>query len=232
MLEGNTCYDELDELVYTEYPPYRYLKLLCLQSLTNGGIKSSKYESMKREIIQAYGYEFLFLLDKIEKLGALRSKAFMDSSSFSTLRKNLLLINEEVDTVEPNDIAYVSSGYAPLSIRFVQSAVRGWVGAEESLRELNCRLTDIVQTYPPEDFVDAASKGTARVIEPKGLGSNLSGGKKPILLVYFVGGVTFMEIHSLRFLSKLPKFPYQIICCTTEILNGEKLLRSLNDKPF
>lgn len=225
MLEGNTCYDELDELIYTQYPPYRLLKLLCLQSLTNGGIKSSKYESVKRDIIQAYGYEFLFLLDKIEKLGALRSKAFMDTSSFSTLRKNLLLINEEVDTIEPNDIAYVSSGYAPLSVRLVQSAVRGWVGAEESLREINGRLTDIIQVYPPEEFGVAISKGTSRVVEAKGFST--TDGKKPKLLVFFVGGVTFMEIHCLRFLSKLPKFPYQIICGTTEILNGEKLLKSL-----
>ena len=227
MLEGNTCYDELDELIYTHYPPFRLLKLLCLQSLTNGGIKSSKYDIMKRDMIQTYGYEFLFVLDKIEKLGALRSKAFMDTSSFSTLRKNLHLINEEVDTIEPNDIAYVSSGYAPLSVRLIQTACRGWNGSEEALREINGRLIDIIQRRPPEEFSAAISKGTSRVIQPNGSFLDNDGKKKPILLVYFVGGVTYMEIHSLRFLSRLPKFPYQIICCTTEILSGEKFFKTL-----
>jgi hypothetical protein len=52
--------------------------------------------------------------------------------------------------------------------------------------------------------------------------------QKPVLLLYFVGGVTFMEIAALRFLSKRPSFPYNIVCCTTEIVNGTTLLQSLS----
>mmetsp|Transcript_14964 Transcript_14964/g.24329 ORF Transcript_14964/g.24329 Transcript_14964/m.24329 type:complete len:82 (+) Transcript_14964:343-588(+) len=52
--------------------------------------------------------------------------------------------------------------------------------------------------------------------------------EKPVLLVYFVGGVTFMELAALRFLSRRPSFPYSVVCCTTEIVNGGTLLRSLS----
>jgi len=222
MLEGNTAYEELDELLYTQYDPFRLLKLLCLQSLTNGGIKSSRYDSFKRDIIQTYGYEFMFVLENIERLGMLKVKSFMDtSSSFATLRKNLHLINEEVNTIEPNDVAYVSSGYAPLSVRLLQTACQNWVDSEEVLRELGANIVDVLQNYPPEDFVQSRIKGASRGLKPKSMRES---SEKPILMVYYVGGITFMEIHSLRYLSKSPKFPYRILICTTEIISGEKLL--------
>ena len=52
--------------------------------------------------------------------------------------------------------------------------------------------------------------------------------KKPVLLVYFVGGVTYMEIAALRFLSKRTSFHYSIFCSTTEIVNGGTLLQSFS----
>jgi hypothetical protein len=50
---------------------------------------------------------------------------------------------------------------------------------------------------------------------------------KPVLLVWYVGGVTPMELAALRFLSNDAKFPYHIICCTTNVMNGTSLLQSL-----
>mmetsp|Transcript_5735 Transcript_5735/g.8136 ORF Transcript_5735/g.8136 Transcript_5735/m.8136 type:complete len:433 (+) Transcript_5735:1-1299(+) len=234
MLEGESCYDTLEELIACQYPPYRLLKLLCLQSICGGGLKSAKYDSLRRDIVQTYGYEFLFVLNNLEKVGLLRRReTIWDSSSpFNTLRKSLILINAEVNTVEPDDISYVSSGYAPLSVRLIQSAMNGWNGQEEALRELPGRLVDIVQQYPPIDLA-ATMRGHQKATKPS-LGSlaktNTSeGGKrKPALLVFFVGGVTFMEIAAMRFLSKRPSFPYHIICCTTKVINGSTLLQSLS----
>eukprot|EP00814_Leptocylindrus_danicus_P010028 CAMPEP_0116033804 /NCGR_PEP_ID=MMETSP0321-20121206/19213_1 /TAXON_ID=163516 /ORGANISM="Leptocylindrus danicus var. danicus, Strain B650" /LENGTH=694 /DNA_ID=CAMNT_0003509961 /DNA_START=24 /DNA_END=2109 /DNA_ORIENTATION=+ len=231
MLEGSTCYDQLDELIYTQHSPFRLLKLLCLQSITSGGIKSSKYDAMRRDIVQTYGYEFLFVLSNIEKLGALRQKAFLDTSgSFSIMRKWLSLINEDVDTIEPDDISYVSSGYAPLSVRLIQAACKGWINAEDVLRELPGHLIDVIQVHPPETCADALKRpiprGLALDDESVIVESNKEK-QKPVLLVYFIGGVTYMEIHSLRFLSQLPKFPYRIVCCTTAVVNGETMLRDL-----
>jgi hypothetical protein len=39
---------------------------------------------------------------------------------FSQIRKALRLIVDDIDDAAPNDISYVYSGYAPLSIRLVQ----------------------------------------------------------------------------------------------------------------
>jgi len=43
---------------------------------------------------------------------------------YSTLRKSLHLIVDEVNEQKPDDVAYVYSGYAPLSIRLVQCIVQ------------------------------------------------------------------------------------------------------------
>ena len=238
MMEGELCLDHLDDLVASQYDPYRFLRLLCLQSLCKNGISSSRYDSLRRDVVQTYGYEYLFVLSNLEKAGLLRRKeAFlgMDKPSpFSKLKESLVLINAEVDTVEPDDIAYVSSGYAPLTVRLLQSAVSGWRnGREEILREVPGRFLDITQQYPPEDLESTLQRpvstggstyGSLAVQQPQASNSK----RKPVLMVLYVGGVTYMELAALRFLSKRPAFPYHIICVTTKIINGNTVLESLS----
>ncbi|KAF9531871.1 ATP binding protein [Crepidotus variabilis] len=109
------------------------LRLLCLASLTAGGVKAKNLESLKREILQVYGYEYLSLLLSLSSphlsillpnpLPASHASLPASKYPFTTLRKSLrLLIDdnpEALDEVE-NDISFVYSGYAPISIRLVQ----------------------------------------------------------------------------------------------------------------
>ncbi|KAL7521837.1 hypothetical protein ACHAWX_006525 [Stephanocyclus meneghinianus] len=254
MLESEPCYEVLEDLIASGEPPYRWLRLLCLQSLTSNGIKATRYDSLRKEVVQTYGYEFLLVLNDLEKAGFLRKREtfFMDSmaTSYSTLRKALNLINAEVDPSNPQDVAYVSSGYAPMSVRWVQASMRGYSGVEEAMKELPVaggvgvgsggggggRWIDIEQRFPPESLADAMKRPRAqslatlaKIWSDSRRGRNYVGfEQKPVLLLYFVGGVTFMEIAALRFLSKRPSFPYNIVCCTTEIVNGTTLLQSLS----
>ena len=245
MLESEPCYEILEELIASGEPPYRWLCLLCLQSLTSNGIKATRYDAIRREVVQTYGYEFLLILGDLEKTGFLRKREtlWMDSmsTSYSTLRKALNLINAEVDPSSPEDPAYVSSGYCPMTVRWVQASMRGYTGLEEAMKELPAaaggRLIYIEQRSPPESLVDAmkrpkapslgasAKSQTAQTLSQH---HNISASKKPVMLVYFVGGVTYMEIAALRFLSKRPSFPYSLVICTTEVVNGGKLLQSLS----
>ena len=234
ILEGETCYDILDDLVASQYPPFRFFRLLCLQSVCAGGIKSSRLDSLKRDVVQTYGYEYMFVLHNLEQAGLLRRREglWLDSaSSFSTLRKSLILIHSEVNTEEPDDVAYVSSGYAPVSVRLIQTAVKGWTGREEILRELPGRALDIWQTLPPQDLATAIQVTPTQPLGatvPKSNDGRMSGtNKKPILAVLYIGGITYMEIAALRFLSLRPGFPYHILILTTEIVNGSTLLQSM-----
>jgi vacuolar protein sorting-associated protein 33A len=241
ILEGDTCLDELDDLVAMSYPLYRFLRLLCLQSICKNGINSSRYDSLRKDVVQTYGYEFVALLVNLEKAGLLRRKeAFLGmdkASAFSKVKDLLVLINAEVDTIDPDDISYVSSGYAPLTVRLLQSAVTGWKnGRDDILREIPGRFIDIVQLVPPEDLATTMQHpihtgGTYGSLAPNTSNPSRAlssyGRVKPILIVVYLGGVTYMELTALRFLSKRPNFPYHIICCTTSILNGNTFLQSL-----
>jgi vacuolar protein sorting-associated protein 33A len=226
MVEGEMCYDTMEELIATQYPPLRILKLLALQSLTGGGIKSSKYDSLRRDVVQTYGYEYMFVLNNLEKAGLVRRRDWMDSAAAcSNIRKSMILINAEVDPVDPDDISYVSSGYAPLSVRLLQTAIKGWNGKEEFLKDLPGRLVDIVQQSPPQEFKAALTNKPTQSLGD--LAKSKSGTKKPTLLMVYIGGVTYMEIAALRFLSKRASFPYHIVIVTTKVVNGTTLLESL-----
>jgi hypothetical protein len=122
--------------------------------------------------------------------------------------------------------------------------MRGYLGLDEAMKELppavgsssTRRWIDIEQKYPAESMVEALkrNRGPSLGVMAKKFSESSRGEgdkqeeKKPVLLVYYVGGITYMEVAALRFLSKRPSFPYTIVCCTTEIVNGETLLRSLS----
>lgn len=296
ILEGDTCYDMLEDLVSCQYPPFRFLELLCLQSLCTGGIKSSKYDSLRRDVVQTYGYEFLFILENLEKAGLLKRRettmtmlgidsSTSSSAAFNNLRRSLILVNAEVDTIDPDDISYVSSGYAPIAMRLIQTSIssQGWGSSnrDEILNQLSSFIgidistgissgglttaattvsgklnaaaqlsgeqqrsqkraggkhrsvfVDVTQQEIPENYATALKRpqgpSLGFVAKNSSDNGNNSSGKKPTLMVLFVGGVTYMEIASMRFLSKRPSFPYHIVCCTTKVINGSEMLEALN----
>lgn len=110
------------------------LRLLCLASIVNGGIKAKVLENIKRDFLQAYGYNHLPLLLALasEPLSILLPNPLPSSAApslaaaakypFTSLRKSLRLLIEDPDPLEEleNDISYVYSGYAPISVRLVQ----------------------------------------------------------------------------------------------------------------
>jgi hypothetical protein len=69
---------------------------------------------------QTYGYHHLSLLIALQDLNLLVKSPSTEPLPFSQVRKALRLIVDDIDDAAPNDISYVYSGYAPLSIRLVQ----------------------------------------------------------------------------------------------------------------
>lgn len=242
MLESEPCYETLEDLIASGEPPYRWLRLFCLQSLTSNGIKATRYDSLRKEVVQTYGYEYLMVLNDLEKAGFLRKREtfYMDSMAtpYSTLRKALNLINADVDPSNPEDAAYVTSGYAPMTVRWVQAAMKGYAGLDEAMKELPTSplhrgpLVDIQQQCPAESLSTALKRRkepSLGTFAKRWTSETLSSvEKKPVMLIYFVGGVTLTELAALRFLSRSSSFPYTIVCCTTEIVNGSTLLKSLS----
>lgn len=72
MLEGEVYLDQVEELIYSDVTRSSFLtlvRLLCLQSLTSGGIRSNRYDALRRLIVQTYGLNHMFTLLNLEKSG-------------------------------------------------------------------------------------------------------------------------------------------------------------------
>ncbi|EJD03752.1 Sec1-like protein [Fomitiporia mediterranea MF3/22] len=134
--EISTQISAIEDLIAQGESIQMVLRLLCLASIVNGGIKNKVLENLKREILQAYGYEYLPLILSLSSppLGLILTNPIPSSSAslsalkipYPSLRKSLRLVaeDEHENPDEPADISYVYSGYAPLSIRLVQCVVQ------------------------------------------------------------------------------------------------------------
>ncbi|PNX96771.1 vacuolar sorting-associated protein 33, partial [Trifolium pratense] len=147
-----------------------------------------------RELLHSYGFEHIATLNNLEKAGLFKKQE--TKSNWLTIKRTLQLVVEDTDTANPNDIAYVFSGYAPLSIRLVQHAIRsGWRPVEEVLKMLPGPHLETKRggfsNSPSFDTLSGVSTSIAKVPD----------GRRALVLVVFVGGVTFAEISALRFLS-------------------------------
>lgn len=72
ILEGESHLEEIEDILCADVARtelLRVLRLLCLQSLTAGGIRTAKYDVLRRIISQNYGYQQLFTLSNLEKAG-------------------------------------------------------------------------------------------------------------------------------------------------------------------
>ncbi|TYH75264.1 hypothetical protein ES332_D04G007700v1 [Gossypium tomentosum] len=200
------CFDYIEEMIHKQEPLVNVLRLLILFSVTNSGLPKKHFDYLRRELLHSYGFEHMATLNNLEKAGLLKKQE--SKSNWLTVKRALQLVVEDTDTANPNDIAYVFSGYAPLSIRLVQHAVRsGWRAMEEILKLL---------PGPHTETKRGASNGLDKIAD----------GRRSLVLVVFVGGVTFAEIAALRFLSAQEGMAYDLIIGTTKMVNGHSLVET------
>ncbi|KAI0200298.1 Sec1-like protein [Astrocystis sublimbata] len=243
-------HDAIEELVARNTPLADILRLLCIYSCVSGGIRSKDFDHFKRLVLEGYGYQHLITLHNLEKLqlflprsspmanmipmpGA--SNATGTKTNYTYLRKQLRLIVDEVNEQEPDDIAYVYSGYAPLSIRLVQcvlqkqylfSITRGSTAAGAGTGAggggQGWRGFDEVVKHARGPAFDEVQKGEDKAVKARALLSG--GGDKKTVFVVFVGGITFTEIAALRFIAKKEEARRNIVICTTSIISGRDIM--------
>ncbi|RTE78134.1 hypothetical protein BHE90_007369 [Fusarium euwallaceae] len=226
--DPSSQFDGIEELIARDAPMRETLRLLCIYSCISGGIRPKEFDQFRRLVLQGYGYQHLLTLNNLEKLQLFLSKSSPlagmipipgnagptgNKTNYTYLRKQLRLIVDEVQEDDPNDISYVYSGYAPLSIRLVQCILQkqyllsvtkgngasaagvpagvgtqGWQGFDEAVKHVRG------QTFYEHQ------KGEDKAVKARALLSG--GGNKQTVFVVFVGGITFTEIAALRFIAK------------------------------
>ncbi|KAL6787879.1 Sec1-like protein [Trichoderma sp. SZMC 28012] len=255
--DPSSQFDGIEELIARDAPLRETLRLLCIYSCISGGIKPKDLEQFKRLILQGYGYQHLLTLNNLEKLQLFLSRssplagmipmtgnsgADGNKTNYTYLRKQLRLIVDEVQEDDPNDIAYVYSGYAPLSIRLVQcilqkqyllSITKGTVpanaggGAPGAGTQGWQGFDDAVKHVRGQTFYEL-QKGEDKAVKARAL---LSGsGHKQTVFVVFIGGVTFTEIAALRFIAKQEEGRRNIVICATSIISGNRMMDAAIEK--
>ncbi|PGH01956.1 hypothetical protein AJ80_08938 [Polytolypa hystricis UAMH7299] len=243
-------HEAIEELIARDVPLAIVLRLLCLESCMTGGLRPRDLDNFKRQILQAYGYQHLITLTALEKMELLQARSSATAmllptgggpaglkTNYNYLRKSLRLIVDEVNEQNPDDIAYVYSGYAPLSIRLIQCILQkqyvlsltknipapaamasasmpspGWLGFEEIVKSARGPTFNIMQ------------KGDEKATRARQTLTG-SGGIKTVF-IFFLGGITFTEIAALRFIARQEMSRRRIVICTTNIISGSRMMKT------
>ncbi|KAJ2892062.1 Vacuolar protein-sorting-associated protein 33, partial [Coemansia aciculifera] len=247
--------------------------------------KQKTYDSWYEDIVAAFGHHQTITLDNLDQVGLLVSPSTLaqavassagesrasgllntvapsarpcnpvHANSIGFLRKSLNLIVSDVRESNPDDVSYVYSGYAPISIRLLQCLVRDpavypanpsgrYAALLRPLGDSRARPAPLDGQSTGgvkggwagwEDVLNELPGETVDVSQSPGDGDSNGavadaivrrlGEKAPATLVVFLGGCTFTEIAALRLLSQ--QHGHQYIAATTQIINGNSFLDSL-----
>ena len=127
---------------------------------------------------------------------------------WANVKKAFNLLDLECNPLSPTDFSYVHNGYAPLSVRVLET----WIRAK-GLKNMQDKLRYLVgqpfsSTQAEKDLFESDSSSKKRV------------------MVYFVGGVTYSEIAAIRFMNVLYK-DFKFIVAATCILNGNRCIETM-----
>lgn len=228
-LDVTTQHGLIEELIDRQQPLETVLRLLCLESIMSGGLKQKHFEFFKKEVLQTYGYKHVRTLYDLERLDLfVRQVTTQGQRSkrefYSQTRRPLRLIVDDVNEHEPNDISYVYSGYAPLSVRLVQCILqKGALGRPSSLIGWK-GFEDVVRSVPGATF-DEHQRASDDIQRARRL-ANAPTKTRPVL-VFFLGGITFAEIAALRFMSRNDDNGREIIIASTQIINGNTMMKAI-----
>ena len=219
----DNLYNYYDEILCEQKDLISLIKLMIIESLTQNGIQG--YQKLKREILNIYGFQKIFLFRDLEILGWLREKQILKNLkniidfTYSQIYEKLQLVKENYQPLVVEDCSYVLSGYCPISLKIIEKAVYGeWYTIIDVLRKMPGA------TYCPEN---------EKVIKEPVKDRN-------IMFIIFVGGVTYTEIEAIRFLNrkfneenlKGKRKKTQFIILTTGILNSKKILHNLGKEVY
>ena len=191
---------------------------MVIESLTQDGIKN--YNDIKRDILNIYGYQNIFVFRDLERLGWLKEKTYIKNimeMNYEQLCEKLQLVNMNYNEKKVEDCSFVMSGFCPISLKLIEKAVEGkWT-----------KIQDIIKKMPGETTFPFDETEIAKPNK-----------EVNTIFLVFIGGVTYTEIGGVRFLNRKFKEAYeksaskkptrtQLIIITTGILSTKKIFNNL-----
>ena len=94
ILEGKQNLQYIEDCIARGEPLAKVLRIACMHSLCCGGFRPAKFDQIRREILQTYGYEFMFTLDNLERMGFLSYNPYWE---WKSLTRYFSLCADEVE---------------------------------------------------------------------------------------------------------------------------------------
>ncbi|XP_060709854.1 vacuolar protein sorting-associated protein 33B isoform X2 [Hemiscyllium ocellatum] len=235
--ESTSC---VEEHINRQISPLESLRLMCLLSLTENGLISKDYRSLKTQYLQSYGYDHILTFANLKQIGLLTEQqpgetltavestmgklvtdkavgkltdAFSSlarKSHFRALSKRLNLIPR---TEEEYDLK------VPRDMAYVFSG---------AYIPLSCKIIEQVlerDSWTGMEEVSRLLNNNEFITIERSMDAGYSCNVQRVILVVFLGGCTFSEIAALRFLGKEKGFKFVFV--TTAITNSFRMLESL-----
>jgi len=260
-ITGHNHVEYIEEMINNQQSIQQTIRLLGLLSLVSGGVRAKSFEFFRKEIVQTYGYQHIITLDNLSKVGLFK-KYDGSKNTYPSVRKNLKLIVDDVDEHNPNDISYVYSGYAPISVRLIQCACLSPNNKSMPMPGTTSLFNPTSLIYSSNTNANSSDANNSSLNNNNNSNSNSTvswkgwedvlklipgpmfeeeqavpnnsiyfnkknQNQRKISIVLFLGGCTFTEISSLRFLSQQEDIQRDFIVLTTDIINGNSLVDSL-----
>ncbi|KAJ3426904.1 vacuolar protein sorting-associated protein 33a [Anaeramoeba flamelloides] len=217
LADSMVFFDFIKYIIYDEENMIKILRFMCLHSLIHSG-KTKQLSEIKKEFLFEYGFKYLPMLQHLEKIGLLTDNP---NINFSGLRNLLKLYNEDQALkIGPHT---VFSGYKPLSVSLIQQIL----DKKKNLKNFNKATKNYLKTEYGEYNANKNNTETNKseeVEEEEEKKEEIDTNK--VCLVYFIGGVTYGEISALRMLSQQSNSEYNFVIATTNIMNGDQMIKS------
>lgn len=202
-----------ESLICRQEDPWTMLQLVCLWSITSGGLPSKLLADFRTRFLHAYGHEYVPVLFNLQLYGLLTDQSAGPSSpvpkihlpNFAQSAKVLNLCPKAGDKAAGCSYVF-SDSYTPLVCRILELLVtEGW----------------------PTALLQKALGAEVPIV------SNADGIPKPdnrirkAILVCFLGGVCYAEVAALRRFAQDHSF--RVIVLATHIIKREQFLKSFTE---
>ncbi|XP_005989821.1 vacuolar protein sorting-associated protein 33B isoform X2 [Latimeria chalumnae] len=230
----------IEEHIIRQISPVESLRLMCLLSMTENGLISKDYRSLKTQYLQSYGPEHLLTFSNLKRLGLLVEQAGGESLTAMESKMGKLVTDKAVGRLTDafsslarkshfralsKKLSLIPRGVEEYDLKTPRDMAYIFSGAYVPL---SCKI--IEQTLERDGW--AGMEEVVRFLNGNEFATTdtvsdlkATADSRRLILVVFLGGCTFSEISALRFLGK--EKGYKFIIVTTAITNSSRMLEAM-----
>ncbi|NXQ59597.1 VP33B protein, partial [Anthoscopus minutus] len=230
----------IEEHIDRQVSPIESLRLMCLLSITENGLVSKDYRSLKTQYLQSYGPEHLLTFHNLKRIGLLTEQSAGETLTAVESKVSKLVTDRAAGKITDafNSLARKSNfraiskklGLIPrldgeYDLKMPRDMAYVFGGAYVPL---SCKIIEQVlerRGWQGLEEVVRLLNGNEFSVSDSAVEDNPAWESQRVVLAVFLGGCTFSEIAALRFLGK--ERGCKFIFLTTAITNSARMMEAM-----